>query len=459
MLIQDFKGKKTAIWGLGKEGWAVLTVLRSKLPGLDLAVLNDSDLGDVERERLRALGDVCLHTGERVKERLFNSDVVIKSPGVSLYRPEILQAKEKGVRFTSSTNIWFAERADQKTVCVTGTKGKSTTSSLIAHMVAKTGSRCVLAGNVGVPIISMLGESADAWVIELSSYQAADFTGRPSISVLLDLFPEHLDWHGSVERYYRDKLRLLLHNPQGWSVINAADPVTGSLNLALGRTVRFNNHKGLSITDGWIMDGEKRLLSGERIPLLGNHNLSNLCAALTVVRLLGISIEKAIQTLDTFTPLPHRLTRLGEKNGVLYVDDSISTTPQSTIEAIKAFPSRAVTVLLGGFDRGLDFSDLGLFLVDHPVYAVVTLPDSGERIAAAIREAFAGKGNLLPTIIEAASLHDAVAAAKGVTPPGGVILLSPASPSYGNFRNFEERGEVFRRAAGFERFDTGEGNR
>jgi UDP-N-acetylmuramoyl-L-alanine---L-glutamate ligase len=449
MLIQDFKGKKTAIWGLGKEGWSTLTALCAELPGLELTVLNDARVGDEDADRLRSLGDVQLFSGEELRERLFKLDIVIKSPGVSLYRPEIVEARKRGVLFTSSTNIWFAERSDQTTVCVTGTKGKSTTSSLIAHMLGNTGNHCVLAGNVGIPIISMLRRAADVWVIELSSYQAADFNGSPSISLLLDLFPEHLDWHGSVERYYQDKLRLLTQTSAERCVVNATDPVTEDYHLALDRPVRFNDSYGFHVADDWIMDGGKKLIPRERIRLPGGHNLSNVCAALTTVRLLGVSPMEALQTLETFTPLPHRLTQMGEKNGVLYVDDSISTTPQSTIEAIKAYSGRPVTVLLGGFDRGLDFTDLADFLVDHPVRAVVVLPDNGKRIAEAIRHAFADGGTSIPVIVEAENLPQAVAKAKVLTPPGGVILLSPASPSYGHFKNFEERGEAFARAAGF----------
>jgi UDP-N-acetylmuramoylalanine--D-glutamate ligase len=450
VLIQDFRGRKTAIWGLGREGWSTLTALRAELPDLELAVLNDTEPGQNDTDRLRGLGNIPLYTGEEVGKRLLDFDVVIKSPGVSLYRPEIGQAREEGVFFTSSTNLWFAERADQTTVCITGTKGKSTTSSLIAHMVGNTGRQCVLAGNIGVPIISMLRGTADVWVIEMSSYQAADFNGSPSISLLLDLFPEHLDWHGSVEQYYRDKLRLLAQTSTGRCVINAADPVTQGLHPVFERTVTFNDSEGLHVADGWIVDGEERLVPREAIRLPGDHNLSNICAALPVVRLLGLPIERALSALETFTPLAHRLTQVGEKNGVLYVDDSISTTPQSTIEAIKAYRGRRITVLVGGFDRGLDFGGLALFLVDHPVCAVVALPDSGKRIVEALRQAFAGRDNLMmPAIIEAGDLAEGVAEAENVTPPGGVILLSPASPSYGHFKDFEERGEAFIKASGF----------
>lgn len=451
VLIQDFKGKKTAIWGLGREGWSTLAALRAEVPDLELAILNDTKPGENDTDRLRGWGNIPLYAGEGAKGRLCDFDIVIKSPGVSLYRPEIGQAKEKGVFFTSSTNLWFAERADQTTVCVTGTKGKSTTSSLIAHLVGATGRQCVVAGNIGVPIISMLRGAADVWVIEISSYQAADFNGSPSISLLLDLFPEHLDWHGSVEQYYRDKLRLLAQTSTGRCVINAADPVTQSLHPVFDKTITFNDNEGLHVEDGWIVDGGERLLPREAIRLPGDHNLSNICAALTVVRLLGLPIEQALPALETFTPLAHRLTQVGEKKGVLYVDDSISTTPQSTIEAIKAYPGRPITVLVGGFDRGLDFSDLALFLVRHPVCAVVALPDSGKRIVETLRQTFAGKDSLMPAIIEAGDLAEAVAEAETVTPPGGVILLSPASPSYGYFRDFEERGEAFIKAAGFDK--------
>jgi UDP-N-acetylmuramoylalanine--D-glutamate ligase len=203
------------------------------------------------------------------------------------------------------------------------------------------------------------------------------------------------------------------------------------------------------VADGWIFDGGERIVPREAIRLPGDHNLSNICAALTVVRLLGLPIEQVLPALDTFVPLAHRLTEVGEKNGVLYVDDSISTTPQSTIEAIKAYPGRPITVLVGGFDRGLDFTALALFLADHPVHAVVALPDSGSRVVAALRQTFAGRDYLMPTTVEAGDLAEAVADAEAMTPAGGVILLSPASPSYGYFRDFEERGEAFIKAAGF----------
>lgn len=449
MRIQDFRGKKTAIWGLGREGWSVLTTLRRELPDLELFVLNDSELSRDETERLEDLGVVRLFTGERLKEGLREVQVAVKSPGVSLYRPEIGLARKNGVVFTSATNIWFAERAEETTVCVTGTKGKSTTASLIAHMVGNTGRQCVLAGNVGIPILSLLDRKADVWVIELSSYQTADFNGSPSVSVLLDLFPEHLDWHGTVEQYYRDKLHLFAQTAEGWSVVNAADPITKGLSFAFNRPVYFNHRDGLHLQDGSVVNGEKRLISAEDVPLPGEHNLSNLCAALTVVRILGVPVKEAVRSLPAFTPLPHRLTSLGEREGVLYVDDSISTTPQSTIEAIRAFAGRPVTILVGGFDRGLDFSDLALFLIDHPIHAVVTLPDSGARIAEDIRRVFLGEDKALPPIIETSCLSEAVDRARDMTPPGGVILLSPASPSYGRFKNFEERGEAFRKAAGF----------
>lgn len=449
MRIQDFRGRKTAIWGLGREGWSVLHTLRRELPDLPLSVLNDSELGPDERERLSRAGNVDLCTGQGLKERLFNFDVVIKSPGVSLYRPEIDEARQKGVVFTSSTNIWFAERPGETTVCVTGTKGKSTTSSLVAHMLAKLGRDCALAGNVGVPIISMVDQAADIWVFELSSYQTADFKGSPTVSVLLDLYPEHLDWHEGVDRYYRDKLHLFTETTEGWSVVNRTDPVAQGIPFTFNRPVYFNGSDGLHTSDGWVLNGAKRLVSSKNVPLLGEHNLSNLCAALTVVGLLGGSLEEAVKTLATFTPLPHRLTPIGVKKDILYVDDSISTTPQSTIEAIKTFSGRSVTILLGGFDRGLDFSHLALFLTEHPVNAVITLPESGARIAEAIQKVFAAKDKVLPPIVEASDLTQAVGEARNITPSGGVILLSPASPSYGRFKNFEERGEAFKKAAGF----------
>ncbi len=438
MRLRELEGRRLALWGLGREGWSTFHALRRALPQEPLTVLDDADL-DVDEH------DVAVVTGrEAVAAALPTFDVVIKSPGVSLYRPEVGEAVRRGVAITSATRIWFAEHPDARTVCVTGTKGKSTTASLVAHLLGAAGLAAELRGNIGRPLLDPADSPPDVWVIEISSYQAADLEADPSIAVLLNLYPEHLDWHGDVETYYRDKLNLFAHQRHGVAVVNRDFATRGRF----ARPVYFNDPKGFHFAGGFVCQGTRRVLPVERIALPGTHNHANVCAALAAVHCVDAEIDPAslADAVAAFRGLPHRLMPLGERDGVLYVDDSISTTPQSAMAALEAFPDRPVTILLGGYERGLPYGELARYLVSRLVHAVVTLPPSGERIAESIRERRGASE--APVLLEAGDLDEAVAAARRVTAPGGVILLSPAAPSYGSFRNFEERGEVFARIAG-----------
>ncbi len=230
-------------------------------------------------------------------------------------------------------------------------------------------------------------------------------------------------------------------------MVSRTDPETARFAELFNNAVWFDDPRGFHVEGELVRRGERRVTSVERIALAGAHNRSNVCAALAAVQALAPEIDPAslAAAVASFRGLPHRLEPLGEKDGVLWVDDSISTIPESAMAAVRAFAERPVTVLVGGHDRHLSYDELVRFLVESAVHAVVTLPPSGARIAAAVR---AVGGTV--TLIEAEDLDEAVAAARRVTPLGGVVLLSPAAPSYGAFRDFEERGEAFARAAGFQ---------
>ncbi len=453
MRIQELRNKNVAIWGLGSEGWSTLKTLRKKFPAISLTVLNDSPLSREMEMMLSQDPFLKIISGGELSKNLKNFDVIIKSPGISSYRQEIKEAKESGVIFTSATKLWFAEHPKDKTVCITGTKGKSTTSSITTHLLRHAGLTVTLGGNIGTPMLDMfeVEPRPDVWVMELSSYQISDLDASPKIGVLLNLFPEHLDWHKNVDNYYHDKLNLFANQSENdISIINKTDKNTGIYASNLKNTVFFNDENGMHIKDGYICDGEKRLYQASRVSIPGNHNLSNMCAALTVVKSLGIDPEKCVNALSTFKGLPHRLYPWGIQNDVLYIDDSISTTPQSAIAAIETYPGKPVTILLGGFDRGLNVDELASYVVSKPVHAVITMPDNGPRIAATIKEAIAKSLETTLKLFEANDLSDAVRIAKEVTPAGGVILLSPGAPSYGRFKNFSERGNSFAKIAGFE---------
>ncbi|MEY3220189.1 MAG: putative UDP-N-acetylmuramoylalanine--D-glutamate ligase [Pseudomonadota bacterium] len=445
MNLNDLKEKKIALYGFGREGQAILSVIRRRLPHLPITILNDSPLSEIPEK-------VTILTGNAIAEALQTFDIVIKSPGISAYRPEIIAAKQQGVIFTSSTRLWFAENTDKTTICVTGTKGKSTTSSLIAHLLREQGLKVNLGGNVGVPLWELPTDPApDIWVIELSSYQTSDFDALPTIRVLLNLFPEHLDWHGDIDTYFNDKTRLFTAKTGSLSILNAIDENTRLYLHDLKNTLYFNELNGIHFMDKQIFDGKTLLFEAHSLKLAGEHNLSNLCAALTVVKALHLDLQKCKNALSTFSSLPHRLCVLGQKEDMTYVDDSISTTPQSALAAVKAFPNQWITLLVGGYERGLNWEEFAHFAMQRPIQTIITMPDNGKRIFEFLSR-FKEKNDLtadFPKFYQADDLAHAVKLAQQLTPKNGIVILSPGAPSYGCFKNFEERGRAFAQLVGF----------
>jgi UDP-N-acetylmuramoylalanine--D-glutamate ligase len=438
MRAADLGRRRVGVWGLGREGHAAIALLRRHHPGLPIVLLDD----DGDREKAAALGSgiTCAFGAPAIARALESLDLVVKSPGVSLYRPEILRARERGVRFTSLLNLWFAEPRAAATVCVTGTKGKSTTAALVAHLLRALGRDVALAGNIGVALGEPETAAAEFVVIEVSSYQAADFDGLCDIAVLTSLYPEHLDWHGSLDNYYRDKLRLL---GRARRAVAAREAAAVAPSLPPG-AILFNDESALHARGAFVYDGARPVGEIANPYLARPHNRSNLCAALTVVKLCGGDLPAALAAASGFAPLPHRQQELGELGGVLVVDDSISTTPESALAALAVYAGCTVTLILGGYDRGIDYGKLVERLAGGAAGAVICLGASGERIHRALEGAcFAG------ALHRAASMQEAAELARRLTPPGGVVLLSPAAPSYGQYRDFIERGRDFAAKMGF----------
>lgn len=418
---------------------------------MPLTILNDFDLSDHDILQLKKFIQIDFFTGNAVLEKLNCFEVVVKTPGISSYRNEVKEAKNNRVYFTSSTRLWFAEHGNEKTICITGTNGKSTTASLVAHLLSSAGLKATLCGNIGVPLLDLfdVAQPPDVWVIELSSYQTSDFEGSPSVGILLNLFPEHLDWHGDIQTYYKDKLQLFSGIKDGKTILNRLDETVANIPFEWHNPIYFNDPDAIHVENGYICNKKIKMLPTKSVKLQGVHNLSNICAALTAVQSIGINLEDCIESIQDFHALPHRLTLLGESNDVKYVDDSISTTPQSAIAAAEVFLDCPVTILLGGQDRGLDWELLAKYLVEKRFYAVVTMPESGPKIQEKIKSFKESMKSDAPILYEASNLNEAVVVAKQITPRGGVVLLSPASPSYGIFKNYEERGDTFAQAAGF----------
>jgi UDP-N-acetylmuramoylalanine--D-glutamate ligase len=439
MRIADLAGRRVAIWGFGREGRAAIAALRQRLPELPLTLF----CSEAEVAAAQAF-DAALDVRGREPDAidLAPFEVVVKSPGVSAYKPALLAAKEAGLRVTSGTALWFGENPDARVVAVTGTKGKSTTTALLAHLARALGVRTALAGNIGMPLLELLGQSAELWTIELSSFQTGE-AGPLELGVVTSLYEEHLDWHGSRERYVADKLKLA--DVSRRLLVNALQPFLLEKTAAHPARLLFGEAHGWHVADGCIRRGERKVFEASRLAAPGAHNALNACAALAALEAMGFDAVAAAPALATFVPLPHRLQPLGERDGVLWVNDSISTTPQATLAALESLRGRAVTVLVGGHDRGLDWSDFIAAAVAHPPHAIVCNGANGPRIAAALREA-----KVETTLVEAVNLDAAVAEARKFTPTGGCILLSPGAPSFDQFHDYAERGRHFADLAGFD---------
>src|SRR5690606_21702727 len=283
-----------------------------------------------EAEDARALGDSGLVVEtDAGAGRLATFDVVIKSPGISPYRPEVLAAMERGTRFIGGTALWFGQRPDARTVCVTGTKGKSTTSALLAHLLRAGGHRTALSGNIGQPLLELLDGQAAYWVVELSSYQTRDVAAsgvRPDVALVTNIFPEHLDWHGGQARYVEDKLSLVTQGRPRVAVLNAADPTLAVLGdrLVDSRVDWFGDAAGWHLRGDALWRGEREVLDTRALPLPGRHNRANLCGVLAAIEALGLDAVALAPHVASFRPLPHRLQTLGARGGIDYVNDSIS---------------------------------------------------------------------------------------------------------------------------------------
>jgi len=439
MRIAELAGQRVAIWGFGREGRAAIRALRKRLPDLPLALY----CGEQEAADAQAFDPaVRVYAHEPDAVALSAYDVVVKSPGISAYKPAIVTAQAQGTHFTSGTALWFAENPQARVVAVTGTKGKSTTTALIAHLARSLGVRTALAGNIGLPLLELLDQDADLWAIELSSFQTSE-AGALELGVITSLYEEHLDWHGSRERYVADKLKLVDAARQ--LLVNAEQAPLREKTAAHASRKLFGNTDGWHVAEGFICRGETDVFALDQLPVPGYHNALNACAALTALELMGLDAAAAAPSLVSFRALPHRLQPLGERDGLQWINDSISTTPLATIAALDSLQGREVTVIVGGHDRGLDWSPFVQAVASRSALRVVTQGANGPRIAVALR---ASKSEI--PLGDVDKLDDAIDMARIVTPQGGVVLLSPGAPSFDQFHDYADRGRHFAEIAGFD---------
>jgi UDP-N-acetylmuramoyl-L-alanine---L-glutamate ligase len=429
----DLRGAKVGVWGLGKEGHAAVRKLRT----LAVApVLVDDSPNEV--------GVLATATGGL--EALKQTEVVIKTPGISPYTPEAAELRAAGVTLAGGLGLWMNEADTARVVCVTGTKGKSTTSSIIGHLLRGLGYQALVGGNFGAaPYDPEHAGDYDYWVIEVSSYTATDLAVTPPVTAVTSLHPDHLPWHGGVERYYRDKLSATTQPGADLTIANGdSEPLRERAGL-LGPRVEW-----VSETD------EPGATWMAPLNLPGRHNRRNALIARAVLGALGAAADDAglaRQAADDarladaaagFIPLPSRLTPVGTVAGVTFIDDSLSTNVLPTLAALDSFPGCRVALIVGGQDRGIDYTALadGVRRRVEPT-TVLTLPDSGPRISGAFTATAAVADGGFAGIDDCADLDEAVARAFAWARPDGIVLLSPAAPSFGRFRDYRDRGDHF----------------
>ncbi len=424
----DLAGARVGVWGLGREGHANLRKLLAL--GVDPVLVDD-------RPQLPVDGRPVLTTSDDGLAALERCDVVVKTPGLSRYRPEVAELSGRGIPVLGGLGLWLAEADLRKVVCVTGTKGKSTTVSVIGHLLTGLGHRCLVGGNIGVaPYDPEIGGDFDYWAIEVSSYQATDLPCSPPVVAVTSLHPDHLDWHGGVEQYYRDKLSVCSQPGAELTVANGDSDLLAARAALLGPRVQWVRESDEPAAD-WM----------QNLGLPGRHNRRNALIARRCLLALGVpgaGDDAALRAAAAgYRPLPSRLTSIAAKSGVTFVDDSLSTNVLPTLAALDAFPGRRIALIVGGHDRGIDYAPLaaGVLARQAPTH-VLTLPDSGPRIRAAIEQA---AGRPVP-VTDCPDLAAAVAAGFAWAQPDGVVLLSPAAPSFGRFRDYSDRSEAFARA-------------
>ena len=414
----DLAQKRVGIYGYGQEGRATEQLLSGSC---ELVIVDDDPKAGV------------LVTSNGGLEELMKCDVVLKSPGVPRRSESVLQLEEKNVYVTSSLNLWLQQADRSRVIGVTGTKGKSTTTSLIAFFLECLGEKAQRLGNIGLPPYDTSVDTSSGWlVVEISSFQATDIDVAPKTVVLTSLGSDHIDWHGSLEQYRSDKLQLTRAAGEH-TTFAANNEVIRSESSQIGGTVV-------------LVDSDNSPLT-EELHLLGEHSHGNVALALEVVSNVTNTPRSEVhaavsRNAISFVPLSGRLTLVAEKNGIKFVDDGLATSVLPAVAALEVFKDEALALLVGGFDRGIDYHPLAseLALRSKPTL-LLSMGPAGDRIVEEVLK-------LSPQTMHQNfdSMDEAVDAGKLFLSDGGVVLLSPGAPSFDRYKNWEERAQDFSRA-------------
>lgn len=450
-LIDYLKDKKVLILGCGLEGYSTYKLIRKYLPNQEVFI-SDANYNFLEKfPDIKEDGKAVIVGQDMYLQGLENYDVIMKTPGLSFKDVDTSAFADK----IKSQLELFLEFVDVFTIGITGTKGKSSTSWMTYNMLKKQKEDVHLLGNIGVPLFDEIDKlnKNSVVVLEISSHQLEFVKVAPNIAVILNLYEEHLDHYKSYEHYINAKLNICRYQKQGDYFVYSIDNEClrnhinsmGDLKQHVyeisydGRKKENNSHTLISRNENMAVseDGEILYVDSEKRKILGEHNFSNIMFVSTIARIMNLDLKKAMNDIYDCPPLAHRMEFVGEYDGVKYYNDSIATIPASTMNCVKTLKD-VDTLIVGGKDRGIDYSEFAEFLGKTSIAHLICLPDTGWKIAQMI-----GNDKIEKYIVN--NMEEAVDIAKSCTRKGKICLLSPAASSYGFFKNFEERGNLYKK--------------
>ncbi len=432
-LIKYLDNKKVLILGFGREGKSTYKLIRKYLNKKHIYI-SDKEL--VEDENLKQDKNISYISGDKYLENLKDYDLIIKSPGISLAKEDTTKYKGK---ITSQLEL-LLEFFSNYTIGITGTKGKSTTSSLIYTILKEQNIKTMLLGNIGTPVFEYIEDIEKDMVIvlEMSSHQLEYMKKSPNIAILLNIYEEHLDYYKSLENYAKAKCNIYIYQKDtDYFLYNSDNEILEKMvkkPKAVTYKVSFSKEKDVYLKEDKIYFKDKELYNkNEKRNLQGDYNLNNIMFVLAVSEILNLNKNKTIKTINEFKTLKHRLEFVGKYEDVIYYDNSIGTIPKATIEAIETL-KEVDSLIIGGMDRGIDYSEFIKYLNNSKIRNIICMPKTGHNIAKEIRD----KNTYIVNTME-----EAVKVAKEKTRKGNICLLSPTAASYGYFKNFEEKGDLF----------------
>ena len=449
-LLNYLDNKKILILGFGKEGESSYLFLRKHFPEKKLEIVDKNMNLLTDKPYLLEDINVEVVLGEDYFRDIDYFDIVLKTPGISLKDFDISKFENK---ITSQLEL-LLEFVPCYTIGITGTKGKSTTSSLIYQMIKDQGKDVMLLGNIGEPIFNDIDDMKKdtILVLELSSHALEFVKKSPNIAILLDIYEEHLDHYSSMEKYIEAKFNVAkFQSKNDIFIYNASNKYMQEFNFnykksdyaiieedsELSKTLNLKSDNYVLINEDRIYFNKTKLFDSKlNMQLKGKHNENNVLFVLTVAKILNLNMEKAKNTIENFKNLEHRMEFVAEINDVKYYNDSIATIPEATINAVDALKN-VNTLLVGGKDRGVELDSLYEYLKKSNIENIICLPKTGEYVYNSLKDT-----NKKCYLVK--DMPEAVKLAKEVTKPNTICLLSPAASSYGYFKNFEERGKIYK---------------